>query len=273
MKNIHKTYLSLLKKVKIFDLVIAGIIITVGLGLFFLFYRRVEYIQIRVRVSEREVLYLKSLPKNWYAQRFITGDYELDALGRKISEVVEVERFAVDNEKDVVFLEMLVRATYDTRTKTYSTRGKTIMFGSPMRFNLQGVTFDGIVTEFPGSTEKMNIVEKYVTVKTLGRYVEPYIVNALSPGRVVTNSNGSILAEIEKVEVKPAEKVTTTDQGDLLLRNDPLYKDLYLTLKIKVKVINGETVMFDSLPVKIDQVIPLNFAEISIFPVITSVQE
>lgn len=262
----------LVKKIKVFDLIVAVTLFIVALALFLLFYRRAEYINIRVRVTDQEVLYAQTLPKNWYARRFVVGDYELDTLGRKITEILNVERFAVNNEKDVVFLDLRVRATYDTRTKMYSTRGKQIMFGAPMRFNLQGITFDGVVTEFPRSQELYTYVDDYVTVRTLGRAVEPYVVASVSEGQTVYDSNKNELAKILKVESRPAEKVTTTDRGDLLLRYDPLYKDLYLTIRIKVKRIQGETIMFDSIPVKVDQVVPLNFDKITLFPTITAIE-
>lgn len=262
---------TLFKKIKVFDVVVASILLIIGIGLFLLFYRKAEYINIRVRVTDQEVLYSQTLPRNWYAQRFVVGDFELDALGRKITEIQKVERFTVNAERDVVVLDLNVRATYDTRTKMYSTRGKPIMFGAPMRFNLQGITFDGIVTEFPGSDKLFKAQESVVTVRAMGRGIEPYLAEAVTEGKVVYDSNQVALAKVLAVEIRPAERVTETDRGDLLLRNDPLYKDIYLTVEIKTKVIQGSVLMFDSIPVKVDQMIPLNFEEVSIFPTIIDI--
>ncbi len=263
----------MLKKFKVFDFIAAGTLALIAVGLFLLFYRKAEYINIRVRVTDQDVLYAQTLPKNWYAKRFSVGDYELDALGRKITEVTGLEAFAVSNENSVVFLDLTVRATYDTRSKMYSVKGKQIQFGAPVRFNLHTITFDGIVTEFPGSEKQQSVQTHTRTVRALARGIEPYLANSAGVGLEVTNSNKVVLAKITKIEVRPAERVTTTDRGDLLLRLDPLYKDVVYTIDVLVKEQKGVETMFDSIPVKVDQMIPLNFENVSLFPTIIEVQK
>lgn len=263
----------ILKKISFFDAFLLSILLVLGTGFFFFFYRRAEYIKVRVRVTDQDVLYANNIPRNWYAQHFYAGDYELDALGKKVTEVLKVERFSITNERDVVFLDLNLKATYDTRTKMYSARGKQIMYGAPMKFNLQKVTFDGIITEFPGSDMSQKAQEGEITVRTLSRGIEPMVAKTIKMGDVVTDYNGVILAEVLKVDVKQAERVATTSKGDLLLRYDPIYKDVYLTLKLKVRVVNGESLMFDSVRVKVDQPVPLNFKNISLFPTLIEIVE
>lgn len=271
--KLMRTIAKFKSKITVFDLVLLATIISLGIGFFFFFYRKGVYISVRVRVTDQDVLYAKNLPKNWYAQRFSVGDFELDALGRKIAEVTNVERFAISNETDVVFLDLKLKSTYDSRTKMYSARGKQIMYGAPMKFNLQQVTFQGIVTDFPGSKLTFDKQQRFITIRTLGRSYDPNSIRALQLGDSIYNSNGELLVEISKIEVRQAEKVSMTDSGDLLLRYDPLYQDLYLTLKLRISEFEGEMLMFDSSRVKVDQVVPLNFKKISIFPVIIDIIE
>ena len=123
------------KKLTYFDIGIIAIVVALGLGFFSFFYRKAEYVNIRVKVTDQDVLYVRTQPATWYANRFEVGDVERGALGREISRIVGVETFNVTSRRKAVYLNLRVRATYDTRTKLYSARGKPLIFGTPVRFN------------------------------------------------------------------------------------------------------------------------------------------
>ena len=254
-----------------FDIGIIMSLIILGLGFFFFFYRKPEYVDIRVKVTDQDVLYASTLPQTWYANRFEIGDSERDALGREIANITGIEKFNVDSDRKAVYLDIKVRATYDTRTKLYSARGKTLIFGAPVRFNFSKVTFDGIVTEFPGSDFQKNLKVGTSLVTALSRGVEPFLTEAIQKGDKIFDSNGVLLAEVNNIVVRPAERVTQTSSGSLLLRSDPLYKDIILTATIRTKTIYGETFIFDNLPLRIAEIVPLNFNQVSIFPTILEI--
>lgn len=266
------------KKLTYFDIGIIAIVVALGLGFFSFFYRKAEYVNIRVKVTDQDVLYVRTQPATWYANRFEVGDVERGALGREISRIVGVETFNVTSRRKAVYLNLRVRATYDTRTKLYSARGKPLIFGTPVRFNFSKVTFDGIVTDFPNSEYQKNLQVKETKVVALSRGFkpeeipgEPLIFESVKRGDKVVDSNGNILAEVLDVVIRPAERVTQTDRGELLLRRDPLYKDSLFTLKIRTKIFDNEPFMFDNIPLKIGEVVPLNFAHVSLFPVIIEI--
>lgn len=274
MKAIKKV----LKKLTYFDIALIVLLTILFLGFFFFFYRKAEYANIRVKVTDQEVLYARTLPTTWYANQFVVGDVERDALGRVISEIVGIERFNVKSDKKVVYLDLRVRATYDTRTKLYSARGRPLIFGTPVRFNFSKVTFDGIVTEFPNSSAQKNLKITNTKVTALLRGIEPEkvpdepeILKAVKVGDKIYDSNGKVLAEVLDLKIRPAERVTQTTQGELLLRHDPLYKDALFTLNIRSKILDNEPFMFDNIPFKIGERLPLNFEDVSLFPVIIKI--
>lgn len=274
MKAIKKV----LKKLTYFDIALIVLLTILFLGFFFFFYRKAEYANIRVKVTDQEVLYARTLPTTWYANQFVVGDVERDALGRVISEIVGIERFNVKSDKKVVYLDLRVRATYDTRTKLYSARGRPLIFGTPVRFNFSKVTFDGIVTEFPNSSAQKNLKTTNTKVTALLRGIEPEkvpdepeILKAVKVGDKIYDSNGKVLAEVLDLKIRPAERVTQTTQGELLLRHDPLYKDALFTLNIRSKILDNEPFMFDNIPFKIGERLPLNFEDVSLFPVIIKI--
>lgn len=274
MKAIKKV----LRKLTYFDIALIVLLVILFFGFFFFFYRKAEYVNIRVKVTDQEVLYARTLPAVWYANQFVVGDVERDALGRVISEIVGIERFNVKSDKKAVYLSIRVRATYDTRAKLYSARGRPLIFGTPVRFNFSKVTFDGIVTEFPNSEAQGNLEIINTKITALLRGIipekipeEPVILEALKVGDKIYDSNGNVLAEILDLEIGPAERVTVTDKGELLLRHDPFYKDALFTLSIRTKIFNNEAFMFDNLPLKIGEEVPLNFENVSLFPIIIDI--
>lgn len=260
-------------RLSIFDIIFFTIILGLASAFYLFFYRRGETVDIRVKVTDQDVLYAYTLPQNSYAQQFIVGDSELDMSGRKISEIIGVEKYPISPTHQVIYLDLRVRATYDSRTDQYYVRGKQVAYGTPMRFTLSKVTFDGIVTHFPGLNDSQDVKTGYTTVKAFLRDKEPHISRSVNKGDVVKDSNGQVMVEVLDVSSKPAEKVTQTDRGDLLLRNDPLYEDVYLTLKVLTKEIQGSVYMFDFASVKVNEVVPLNLTQMSLFPVIYEVIE
>src|SRR3990170_1979301 len=116
MKAIKK----LLQSLTYFDIGVILVLAILSIAFFSFFYRKAEYVNIRVKVTDKEVLYAWSQPQNWYAERFEIGDVEKDALGRVISEIVGIERFNVDSQRKAVYLDLKVRAVYDSRSKLYS---------------------------------------------------------------------------------------------------------------------------------------------------------
>lgn len=233
-------------------------------GFFLFFYRKSEYVSIRVKVTDQDVLYANTLPKDWYAGMFEVGDTERDVLGNVITKITGMEIFPSGENKKAVYLDLQVKATYDTRTKIYTSHGNPLIFGTPIRINLSHVTFDGFVTEFPGWEKQQNYHVGSATVTVLARSLEPAVADAIKEGDSILDNHNVTLAKVVTVLSKPADTVVNTAAGQLLLQPNPLYKDLVLTLKMRTETYNGEPYVFDNLPLKIGATIPLNFPNINL---------
>lgn len=269
MKRLKK----ILKNFSWFDYSALLVVLIVALIAFFFFYRKREYVDIRVKITDQNVLYAENRPQNWYADRFKEGDVERDVLGRVITEIKNVERYSIDNFEKAVYLDLKVAATYDSRTKTYSARGKTLNFGSPVRFNLSRISFDGLVTETPNSQYQDNLTisrkKADVRVRAIQEkdeggidYVEPESLQSIEAGDKITSSNGEVLAEVVDIRVTPAERVVQDDRGNLYLRYDPIYKDALITLDLRAKTLGDETYVFDNFPLRLDSEIGLAFPKV-----------
>lgn len=262
---------KIFKKLSLFDIALISLVVILLLGFFFFFFRRPRYIQVRVKVTDQDVLYASTQPQTWYANRFEVGDVERDALGRIITEITGLESFNVSSVHKAVYLDLRLRATYDTRTNLYSVKGKNLVFGTPLRFNFSKIIFDGIVTEFPGSEHLKDYKVGTAEVMVHAGSIEPWIATAVKKGDKIYDSNGVLLAEVMETVVTPALVVTTDDRGDLLIRYDPIAKDLLMKVKIKSITWKGERFVFDNWPLKVSEQLPLNFEHISISPVIIEI--
>lgn len=260
------------KNIHWFDAAIVATVVVVLVSFFLFFYRRAEYITIKVKVTDQEVLTAFNEPRNYYAWQFHVGDVERDVIGRVITEITDVESFSIDPERQAVYLTLRVRATYDTRTRTYSARGKTLMYGTPMRFNLNNVTFDGFVIDAPNLI-KLNVEEQVVKVTAIARNIEPAVLRAVKVGDTMSDNQGKVLVKVNKLESFRSEQVTTDFRGNFAVRNNPLSYDLRLELDLLVKKVNGrEVVMFDNYRVNIGNLVPITTSRYSLYPMIEKIE-
>lgn len=265
MKNIK----NILKKITNFDKIVISVFVILLLVIFSFFYRKSEYVDIRVRVTDQDILYSLNNPQNWYANRFSKGDVERDILGKVMAEIKNVEIYSVDNFTKATYLDITVKATYDTRTKLYSARGKKLVFGTPVRFSLSGVSFDGVVTEPPNSEfhkdevvskRKINVLVRGVNED--GReFIEPQVLASLKVGDQINDSQGNTKAKIDKITLTPAERVVQDDKANLFLRYDPLYKDAHIVLEVVAKNRGGDSYIFNDFPLRLGSKVALAFGK------------
>jgi hypothetical protein len=261
-----------LKRINLIDWTIIISLCLVVSTFFLFFYRKSTYITIKLKVTDQEVLTAFHTPNTNYALQFHVGDTERDSVGRVVTEIVGVESYPLNPENRVVFLELKVRSTYDSRTKMYSAKGKNINYGTPMRFNLSNVTFDGYVVEAPSLVQN-NIKPVSVEVETLLRGVDPSLVKEIKAGDEVKDSKGIVLAKILTVSSEPAEQVTQNVQGELLLRKNPFYKDVKITLQLRAHKVNDKNILsFNEIPLTVGGEIPFSTLYYTMYPSVQTIK-
>lgn len=274
-------------KIKKIDYVLLVFVVLAAAVLLLFLFRKTEVIRIRVRVVEPRSLYTATLsdpaanPKSWYSNVFKVGAVERDALGRVTTKVVGMEIVPITNENRIVYLDLETKAVYDSRTQTYSLKGSQLTYGSPVRFALSDVIFEGIVTDV-GENKKL-YEEGHVTVKakllwssrefsdTYG--VLSYIAQAVKKGDAVKDSNGLVLAEVLAVENIAAKRTVLDASGSPRVVIDPVLRDVTYTIRLRTKKVKNDTYIFEDIPLLIDQVVPLNLPMISLQPNITEILE
>lgn len=276
-------YLKIFKlKISYFDVGLGIVFLGILIGLIIFFGRKNEYINIKVKVTDQDVLYANTNPQNWYANRFIVGDTEKDNLGRVTGTITGVQTFNTTATQKAVYLDLKIRAVYDKRTDTYAAKGTTLAFGSSLRFYFSKVVFNAILVGGPGSTLDMPTNNTEITLLARGvnknsnttgvnEFVEPEIYEKIKVGDKISDSNGRVLLKVDNIRLRPAQEVTQDIYGNLHLKYDPYYKDAVITASIFARSFDGELYVMDNTPLKLGQSIPLNFDYESIFPTLINI--
>ncbi len=262
-------YKKISKNITWFDKIAVLVFLTIVLGVFGFFYRKSQYVDIKIRVTDKDVLYAWNNPQNWFANRFVVGDSEKDLLGNDIAKITNVESYNIDNYTKAVYLNINIKATYDPRTRQYSARGKKLSFGTPVKFSMNGVSFDGLVVDPPHSSQDTNtsfviseVFIRGIQSDSAGKtFVEPEVLSQIKQGDVIESSSGVKFAEVLNVKLTSAEHVTQDSNGRLYLRYDPLYKDARVLVRFKVKSVGNEKYIFNDYPLRIGSKPALTFKD------------
>jgi len=277
MKKLTKFF----KEFKLFDILIIVLFLILAAAFFVFFFRQSKYLTIKLKVTEKNVLYASSTPPSWFVYLFKPGMKEKDGLGRTVAEVLDVYFYETAPANKAVYLTMKLRTTYNSRSHEYIYEGTAVAIGEGLRINLEKILAEGLVVEVEGLENPYE--EVYFQIKgrlfeiapifseTTG--VEPFVAESIKVGDKVFDSSGKLMAEILEKEVLPAQKNTFDDKGNVYLKFDPRRKDVFLKLKVKAKKINNEFYFFDDIRIKVAQPLPLHFPNISIYPVITEIKQ
>lgn len=275
----------MIKNLKFFDWILVGLSLLAVFIFAVIFFRRSSYITAVVEVGEDSVFYPSWLTawndfsgtQGWFAESFYEGQTEKDGLGKIRAEILNVYSYDKTPTRKTVYLTVKLKVVYSRASNTYTYKGTPVLVGSKIKLNLDSLYMEGLVTSvegFPENTVREKIVveaqireESPTFLETAG--TKPYVADAIKAGDEVKDSNGKTVIKIIEKRVLPAKKAVTTSDGRVVLRNDPVKKDVYLKLEIQALKIGDRYFFLDDIPILVDQMIPINTSNISVFPVVT----
>lgn len=280
------------KYLNFFDaLIITAVVLSTAILAFF-FLRRSRHMEVIIKVTDKNVLYLYGNPPTWFSEYFREGMIAKDGLGRKTAEIKRVYRYNTAPNKKAVYLTLDLKVDYSLASGKFSYEGKPLVIGAPIKVEFQDLLVEGLVTYVEGVVDEKRTREVLVETQIMRdsevfpetNGVPAYIAEALDVGDVVKDSLGNILITIVDKKVEPAKKIVSDSTGNLFIRRDPLKKDIFLTLKLRVTEINNkisgsEYYLFDNVRVSVGQKIPLHlrnisiYQDMSIYPTVTKILE
>lgn len=270
---------SLLKKLQLFDYFVIGLFLLFGLAFFIFFFRENKYLTVKVKITEKNVLYAFSTPPSWFVYLFKQGMVKKDGLGRVNAEISDVYYYDTSPSTKAVYLTLRLRVTYNSRSQSYTYEGTPVAVGEGLRVSFGKILADGLIVSVEGLDNPYE--EVYLRVKarlienppnfseTTG--IESYIGEAIKVGDKIFDSQGKMMAELLDKKVLSAQKSTFDDRGNVYQRFDPRKEDVFLTLKVRAQKTNDELYFFDDVRIKVNEQIPLHFKTVSIYPVITEI--
>jgi hypothetical protein len=211
------------------------------------------------------------------AENLNQGDFQLNQSGEKNLEVLKV--FSWGNQQKDMWITAKLNVNVNKSNK-YSFNYQPLEIGKPVEATIKGIYVRGIVTwleNIPDTrkryaiTIKARLVNDTNPYSTSTRGVDPWLADGLEVGQQMKDTTGRIVAEITDLTVKPAERTVQTGDGRIYLGEDPLKKDVFLTLKIQTTKNENDYYFLEDLPVKIGYFIPVLLGPINISPVITEI--
>ncbi len=270
---------QLVKKLSIFDLSLLVVAVLIPAFIFLFFRRQEDVIEIKLQVTDKDVLYAGTAPNLTYSDSFRVGDVEKNEIGQIIAEITKVDAFPISRTHKITFLTIKVKSLYNPRKELFSLRGKPIIYGESFKFNFRNAVVEGLIVNYPGYTPSSS-EDKTIHVETQLRYddrqfsdvygVPGYIADQVKENDEVKDSQGRVYAKILTKRVVPAKR-TVLMNGSAVQVVDPDLKDVYFTIELYVKKRGNDYFLYDLIPVAVTESLPLSFSNISVFPTILKI--
>jgi len=234
MPSIKKIKKTIQKEITLIDLIliIFGILI-VGFLLFH-FRRKREFIYIDITFQRQDWNEESFPPEYWEIINLETGDIGYNSVGKEVIEIQEIEK-NVWGGGERLFIEVVVKidSSPSTSTRTYVFDGNPLLVGEKMNLKFNNTSLTGIIANVYKNKEQRfdNYQRADAEIKVHYHNLDPWHAEAIN-GINITNSQGENILITKDVKITPAEKVVVTDKGEVLLRWNPIKKDLIVTFEL-----------------------------------------
>ncbi len=214
----------------------------------------------------------------WVVENLKPGDVQYDDFGKKNLEILRVKKWGYQNKE--TWVTASVRAKYKSKQNKYTFMYQPLEVGRSINITVNGSNINGIVSTIHGFSDKRTtyditvkarLIELYTSysVSTMG--IDPWVAQAVKKDEKFEDPAGKVLAKIIDVETRPAERVVTTSDGKTFITDDPIKKDVFITVQLNVIKRGGTYMFLENKPVLIGKPIPLFFDNLYIEPVITDI--
>jgi len=224
---------QLIRRLSIFDFLIVFVLIASVVYASSFIFKKEKWLKVEIKVRPEEIWWDYKPVPYWVADSIKVGDMQYDSLGRKIAEVLATEIYESGGGKKDVYITTNLKVSYEKKKKIDRFNNQTVKIGKPLNLELGNVGLQGLVMFIEG-VEK-NEEEVNMEVETLWLMLPSWLPEAISVGDQMKDNNGKVVAEVLEKEVNLAETTTVNDRGEILIKIDPLNRDVILKLRILAK--------------------------------------
>lgn len=237
----------LFKKISVFEILI-GVLILLALVFVMIQTRsKKEWVKTEIKISSSSwwQTYYTS-PPFWLGESIKVGDQEFNSQGNKIAEVLDIKTYELSGGGEATtrkdfYLTLNLQVTKDRRTQKLKFKNQPLEIGAPIELHLKNTFIPGLVTNIEGLTNDKETEELIVEGIWLNTF--PWNAEAIPIGGEMKDGMGRIVAKIIDRQINLADMVITTDDGRVLVRKNPLKRDVLIKAKILVKK-QGENFYF-----------------------------
>jgi len=242
---------KLLKKLSVLDYVVFIVVVVVIVG-FFVFYSR-ENVTVYVSTVNEWSEWLEDPmpPPYWLSNALKVGDKAFHTSGGELAEIIGIENTDWGGQRRFSRLNLKAKALYNVRSKVYLLKEQPLFVGGTLTLNFKGVQYRGVITyvgttpEFPESKLSRARLEVFIPE------VYPWLAETYNKDYVVKDTNGLEIFRIISSRIIPTERSIVTDDGRILRRSDPYYKDVYFVAEAQVRCQEGTCYYNDTFPLRI----------------------
>lgn len=260
---------------------VGGTALLLCVAVFVLFFlQKKTYITADLFVTGGEWWWVTVSPPYWLGDPVQKGAVEYDISGRKVVEILDVQKFDELNRKTMVVHARLL-VTKDLRTKKYRFGQNPLEIGATITISPSNVQMYANVIGLEGVQEFDQLQKQTIVVRWYN--VFPWQADAIEEGDVMNDNSGREVVQVLKKEVALAEKTLVTENNQtifgtpakqtgqlVLLREDPLRRDVTLTLNISTRHSSNENFFNYTQTVKVGEPLYISLPKINILPQIIS---
>jgi len=273
--NLRKTqYFSKLKRlwksIGIFEFLVGLVILLALIFVVFQTRSKEEWVEVEVKISSSSwwQAYFIS-PPFWLGESVGIGDQEFDSMGKEIAEVLDIKVYELRNEggeekttrKDY-YLTLNLKVVKDRRTKKLNFKNKPLEIGIPIEFHLENTFVLGLVTyikDIPDTRKTEELIIEGTWMNTF-----PWHAEAIQVGGEMRDGSGRVVAKILDKQINLADMIVTTDDGRVLIRKNPLKRDVSIKARILVRKVGENYYFREDQKVKIGENLFIHLPEVDV---------
>lgn len=229
--------------IPLFILVVLALVIMVARVLL----QKDEYVTVELFASGGEWWWNNPSPPYWLVDPIKKGAVERDPQGDVLVEVLETRKFEAADRK-LLWMKVKLKVSPDKKSNQFRFRREMLQVGSVIYVSPGNVKIVCNVLRIEGMEDNRKEVTKLVTIRSLN--VLPWYTDNIKIGDAMYDSDGKVVAEVVKKTVTLANMTTVDDRGQTHASKDPLYRDVDITMRLKLTQSEGLDYFSYFLPLK-----------------------
>jgi hypothetical protein len=294
-RNLKRNWHKIVKKIKRFSSIdIFGffIIILITSTIYFFFNRKVQYLDITIRLFNYEgpeYSIESNKPRPWYVNQIEVGKKQKGGLGETLIEIVDVYSYPGPSVYYDSYVTLRIRVAFNQITQQYIYDGSPLLIHDIRSFKIQDLLLSGEIVDMsandpdyqkfevsleldPRGTSPLSAHEDFENNSmALVEGVKNYIADSLEEGMSIKDSKNTNLVKIKEIKTQPGGRGIAGPNG-YFFAVDPERTKVVLVLEILGENINNHYYYRKDAPLAVGNNLHLMFDQVSTYGTITSLK-